>query len=127
MKIFANGIKDNSVTHQLLSSSFPSLEIVLNYDNELEKNNQIDLFIYFYLQNDILLSDIYNAINDSNIHKNRMCVVTFINSESNFTSHQKKSLEAIGKMVSINGGNCFTDMTHLIDFINIKLSLKKHN
>ncbi|MBX2843759.1 MAG: hypothetical protein KTR26_18455 [Flammeovirgaceae bacterium] len=58
-------------------------------------------------------------IDDSNkFSEKTVYVANFENKDKIFTNHQKKSLEAIGKMVERNGGRWFKTLEEAIVFLN---------
>ncbi len=89
------------------------------YKKELHEREHCDFCIYVITPKMTGVYSIAEVIDDSNKRpdKTLFCVLTK-DGKDRFTGAQKKSLEAVGKMVESNGGKWFRSLHKMIDFLN---------
>ncbi|MEM1136066.1 MAG: nucleoside 2-deoxyribosyltransferase domain-containing protein [Bacteroidota bacterium] len=89
------------------------------YKKELYEREHCDFCIYVITPKMTGVYSIAEVIDDSNKRpeKTLFCVLTKDGGDS-FTPAQKKSLEAVGRMVEENGGKWFRSLLKMIDFLN---------
>lgn len=89
------------------------------YKKELYEREHCDFCIYVITPKMTGVYSIAEVIDDSNKRpkKTLFCVLTK-DGKDIFTDAQKKSLEAVGKMVETNGGKWFRSLHKMIDHLN---------
>ena len=89
------------------------------YKQELYEREHCDFCVYVITPKMTGVYSIAEVIDDSNKRpeKTIFCVLTK-DSDDSFSSAQKKSLEAVGKMVETNGGKWFRSLHKMIEFLN---------
>ncbi len=79
---------------------------------------QCDFILYIIDPGMQGISTIIQAVNDSNLHAAKTLFCTLIDAANGeFSAHQKKSLNATGKMIVRNGGQWFTSLDDLVAFV----------
>lgn len=126
-KVFLNGIKDGSKWRDDL---IPQLEIeYYNPDipnkteeqikNEENEKQQCDYCLYVVTP---MMQDLFTIVevtDDSNKRKDKV-LFCYLAKEGNkeFTKHQIKSLNAVGKMIEKNGGKWLQSLNEAAEFLN---------
>ncbi len=89
------------------------------YKKELHERANCDFCLYVITPKMTGVYSIAEVIDDSNKRpdKTLFCVLTK-DGKDRFTDAQKKSLEAVGKMVEGNGAKWFKSLNKMIEFLN---------
>ena len=89
------------------------------YQRELHERVHCDYCLYVITPKMLGYYSIAEAIDDSNKRPERtLFCILLKDGEDVFTEKQKKSLEAVGKMIEKNGGKWFRTLSSLINFLN---------
>jgi hypothetical protein len=120
MKVYLGGIGNESNWRDAFftESAGQSIETV---DVGSEGKKECDLLLYVVTPKMNEFSTIIDVVNDSN-HDSSKTIFCSINEEQGdvFTSHQIKSITAIGKMIEANGGKWFNNLSDTIAYIKQK-------
>jgi hypothetical protein len=129
-KVFLGGTAANSTWREEL---IPMLEI--NYFNpvvddwnkeaqnrELKERKLCDYCLYVITPEMEGVYSIAEVIDDSNKRPDKtvFCYMTKTKNKNEFSKHQVKSLEQVGKMVDDNGGTWLKTLKEVADFLNEK-------
>ncbi len=127
IRVFLGGTVNGSTWRETV---MPQLEVsyfnpvVENWDDEayqkeIYERKNCDFCIYVITPKMTGFYSIAEVVDDSNKRpeKTLFCVLEE-DDEQTFEAHQKKSLVAVGKMVSLNGGRWFRSLEAMIEFLN---------
>ena len=94
------------------------------YKEELKQRKICDFLLYVITPKMTGFYSIAEVIDDSNKNPSKT-IFCYLKTDKNdkdekikFENHQIKSLEAVAKMVSKNGGKCFDSLTEITDYLN---------
>jgi len=117
VKVFLGGVGEESNWRDAI---IPRLNIT--YVNPVVSNEtkeSCDFLLYVItprMQGFSLIPELIDASNKKS-NKTLFCAI-FEENEDMFTPHQKKSLDAIGKMIENNGGRWLKSLDEVISFLN---------
>lgn len=127
IKVFLGGTANKStwrdqLTPQLEIDYFDPIVADWNeeaYQRELRERQECDFCLYLITPRMKGFYSIAEVVDDSNKRPERtlFCVLEE-DGELRFDAVQKKSLTAVGKMVTINGGRWFRSMDEVVQFLN---------
>lgn len=88
-------------------------------EEELKQRKECDYCLYVITPKMTGVYSIAEVVDDSNKRPDKT-IFCYLESDgiSNFTLHQTKSLDMIGRMVSENGANFFTSLDDVANFLN---------
>jgi hypothetical protein len=90
------------------------------YERELHEREHSAFCLYVITPKMTGVYSIAEVIDDSNKRPEKTLFCYLLKDEEDFfTEFQAKSLAAVGKMVVRNGGQSFTDLTNLIEYLNL--------
>jgi Nucleoside 2-deoxyribosyltransferase like len=125
--VFLGGTCNNSLWRDAI---IPKLKInyynpvvenwTIEHENEeLKQRESCDYCLYVLTPKMTGVFSIAEVVDDSNKRpeKTIFCVLT-TDEEQTFTSHQLKSMNAVGKMVAENGAKVFSTIEKVADYLN---------
>jgi hypothetical protein len=86
-------------------------------EEELRQRETCDYCLYVITSKMVGVYSIAEVVDDSNKRPEK---TVFAYLPENWTPHQHKSLEAVGKMVVRNGGQFFTSLEEVANYLNTK-------
>lgn len=132
-KVFLGGTTNNSDWRDTLIKKLKIdyfNPVVKDWDEEAQKEEikqrkNCDFVLYVITPKMEGVYSIAEVVDDSNKRPDKTVFAYLLNDDSKeFTKHQVKSLDMVGKMVMENGGKWFKSLGEISDFLNFNKNLK---